>query len=116
MLLACIQKVIIPLITMTMAASFSEALALMNGISWLFLLLPVLFAMQVFNVIRERWSITSYVSSFVFLILGVLILCTGVVMLFVEPITGTSVSTVAVALVMAVTMWSNGRALKTYKA
>ena len=113
--LASIKTVIIPVVTWTLATSFLEALTYMNRMAWIYLALPVLVALPAVSILRRRWSTASLACSYTLLLLSILIMCTGIVMVFIEPDTVKAVTTASAALGLAAIMWFNGREIKSYK-
>ncbi len=115
LLLGSIQKLIIPVITLTSVFGLADALSVINTGSLLFLVLPVLMGVLAFNVMQKRWTLASYVGSYAFLVLGVLVLSVSIVMMFIEPELSKPAIAAGAGLVLSVSMWFNRNLLKTYK-
>ncbi|MBI3899001.1 MAG: hypothetical protein HY308_12000 [Gammaproteobacteria bacterium] len=87
----------------------------LNFLSWLFLLLPLVYLLVLVYLARRRWSRLPYVGSYVLLVVAVFLTATEVVMMATGSRTGGDVAMLAGALVMAATTWVSGRLLKAFK-
>jgi len=111
-----VARLILPFIQDAQAIGFSDALSLLSGIKPILLLIaPCLFTWMMANIVKQRWSLVLYVSSYVLLILAVILLASGVVSVTLgeEINIGVAITLVA-ALLLLTTAWFNGRALKGF--
>ncbi|GGX68954.1 hypothetical protein [Saccharospirillum salsuginis] len=111
-----VARLILPFIQAAQAIGFSDALSLLSGVRPVLLLIaPCLFTWMMANIVKLRWSLVLYVSSYVLLILAVILLASGVVSVTQgEDINVGLVITLVAALLLLATAWFNGRALKGF--
>jgi len=112
-----VARLILPFIQAAQAIGVSDALGMFGGVrSVVLLIAPCLFTWLMANIANRRWSLVLYVSSYVLLVFAVILLATGVVSVIQgEEIGFVLLLTLVMALLLLITAWSNGRALKGFK-